>query len=231
VWPARAGTAQVASANWLALATFAGRYAPSGLALLLDVGTTTTDIVPLQDGVPVPRGRDDPSRLLSGELAYRGWRRTPLMALLSGPAVAAERFATTHDVYLALGLVEEGPLDTDTADGRPATRGDAARRIARMWCAEPDELDVFAAACLIGSRLEDEVGAAIARVVDRLPRWPQTVLLSGSGELLGVGGLAQSGLSGYVSIVSLAAKLGAAVSAAACAHAACVLCREREGRG
>ena len=53
---------KVASANWLALATFAGRFAPAGSALLIDVGTTTTDIIPLIDGRPVPEGRTDPER-------------------------------------------------------------------------------------------------------------------------------------------------------------------------
>ena len=69
-----------AAANWLALATFAGRYAPKGPALLIDVGSTTTDIVPLQDGRPTPQGRTDPERMRSGELVYTGVRRTPLCA-------------------------------------------------------------------------------------------------------------------------------------------------------
>ena len=50
----------VAAANWLALAAFAGRFASTGPSLLLDIGSTTTDIVPLCDGQPVPRGRNDP---------------------------------------------------------------------------------------------------------------------------------------------------------------------------
>src|SRR5436309_2230449 len=43
-----------AASNWLALATFAGRYALRGPAVLIDIGSTTTDIVPLLDGRPVP---------------------------------------------------------------------------------------------------------------------------------------------------------------------------------
>src|SRR5262245_36408871 len=72
---ARATALQVASANWLALATFAGRFAPDGPALLLDVGSTTTDVVPLADGRPVPLGRTDPERLGLQELVYTGVRR------------------------------------------------------------------------------------------------------------------------------------------------------------
>ncbi|HZU35347.1 MAG TPA: hydantoinase/oxoprolinase family protein, partial [Gemmataceae bacterium] len=73
---------KVAAANWLALATFAGRYASSGTALVIDIGSTTTDIVPLVQGRPVPRGRTDPERLRTNELVYTGVRRTPLCALL-----------------------------------------------------------------------------------------------------------------------------------------------------
>src|SRR5208337_88148 len=48
------------AANWLALATFACRHAQAGTALLVDIGSTTTDIVPLSHGKPIPRGRTDP---------------------------------------------------------------------------------------------------------------------------------------------------------------------------
>src|SRR5205085_2837373 len=65
---ARAEPMSVAAANWLALATFAGRFAPKGPALVLDIGSTTTDLVPLCDGRPVPHGRNDPERLRCREL-------------------------------------------------------------------------------------------------------------------------------------------------------------------
>ena len=127
----------VAAANWLALATWAGRLAPSGSALVLDVGSTTTDVIPLHAGVPCPVGRTDPERLHSGELIYTGIRRTPVCALGGADSrLAAEWFATTHDVYLLLGQVAEDPSDSDTADGRPATRAHAHARLARMLCAD-----------------------------------------------------------------------------------------------
>ena len=95
----------VAAANWHALATWVGRMVPQGEALLLDVGTTTTDIIPLSAGIPVPAGLTDRERLISGELVYSGVRRTPLCALVRSLPyrgaecpVAAELFATTLDV-------------------------------------------------------------------------------------------------------------------------------------
>src|SRR5262245_10659567 len=99
---ARHEALKVASANWLALATFAGRLVPQGPAILLDMGTTTTDIVPLVNGRPAPFGWTDTDRLYSRELVYRGWRRTPL-AVVGDPALAAELFATMHDVCVVLG--------------------------------------------------------------------------------------------------------------------------------
>jgi (4-(4-[2-(gamma-L-glutamylamino)ethyl]phenoxymethyl)furan-2-yl)methanamine synthase len=122
---------RVAAANWHALATFAGRYVPEGRAILVDVGSTTTDIIPILDGVPVPHSKTDFDRLASREFIYTGVRRTPVCSLM-GFDGAAELFATTLDVYLMLGMIPENPDDRDTADGRPATRKHAHARLARM---------------------------------------------------------------------------------------------------
>ena len=118
----------VAAANWHALATWAGRIAPAGKALLADLGSTTADFIPIENGMPVPVGRTDLERLQSGELVYSGVRRTPLCAVASSVEfrgascpLAAELFATTLDVYLLLGERADEPANTDTANGKPAT--------------------------------------------------------------------------------------------------------------
>src|SRR5262249_14714273 len=72
---------KVAAANWHALATFAGRLMPEGPGVLIDVGSTTTDVIPYFNAVPVPRGRTDPERLRCEELLYVGVRRTPVCAV------------------------------------------------------------------------------------------------------------------------------------------------------
>src|SRR5262249_4723112 len=134
---ARSDPLLVAAANWLALGAFAGRFAPAGPALLIDIGSTTTDLIPLYDGTPVPRGRCDEERLRCHELVYTGVRRTPLCAFL-GSGGAAELFATTLDVYIVLGDLPEDGNDRNTADGRPATRAAAHARLARMRCADAE---------------------------------------------------------------------------------------------
>jgi probable H4MPT-linked C1 transfer pathway protein len=223
---ARAAPLQAAAANWLALATWAGRHAPEGPALLVDVGSTTTDVVPLLDGRPVPAGRTDPERLRCGELVYFGVRRTPLCAVLFAE-VAAELFATTLDACLVLGLLPEDPGDTGTADGRPATRAAAHARLARMLCADLEttteqERRILAEHAL--AYLVHIIGSAVDNVPERLPGLPQTYVLAGSGEFLArmVLGRPMRPL-GAARVVSVAELLGPDVSQAACAYAVAVL--------
>lgn len=211
---------QTASANWLALATFAGRYAPSGTALLMDVGTTTTDLIPLSAGKPIPTGRTDAARLVSGELLYRGWRRTPLCAIYHEGA--AEWFATMHDVCLVLHRTPDCPDDRDTADGQPATREAALRRLARMRCADVSELGEEAIVALgveVERRVHAEIRRCVLAIVERLPERPRTLIVSGSGSWLTGPTLDEFA----VPCVSLDAALGTKLSAAACAYAVAVL--------
>jgi probable H4MPT-linked C1 transfer pathway protein len=214
---ARAQPLRMASANWLALATFAGRHVLQGPALLLDIGSTTTDIVPLRDGGPTPIGRTDPERMRSGELVYRGVRRTPLCVL--SDVAAAELFATTQDVFLALGTTPEDPSDRDTADGRPATRAAAHARLARMLCAdlestsEKERLDL---AGYFAFRLTEALARAVRHVAQRyfLDDKPSAAVVSGSGEFLARRVLRPLRGGPPWRVTSLAAKLGPEVSTA-----------------
>jgi probable H4MPT-linked C1 transfer pathway protein len=229
---ARAAPLQAAAANWLALATYAGRLAPMGPALLVDIGSTTTDLIPLQDGRPVPRAKDDYSRLLSRELVYTGVRRTPVCALL-GAEGAAEWFATTLDVYVILGDLPEAADDRDTADGRPVTRAASHARLARMVCADAEtmaEAERYQLALDVQARQVRLLSEAVAVVSASLPGPPATVILAGSGEFLARKGISLSS-SSAVRCVSLAERLGPEISQAACAHAVAVLAREQVDGG
>lgn len=134
---AEAASEQVASANWRASAELVARRLAA--ALFVDIGSTTTDLVPVGGGRVIARGVDDTSRLIAGELVYRGIIRTPLMALahrapFQGEWVPlmAEWFATTADVYRLTG---ELPDDADlhpAADGGEKSIAGSARRLARM---------------------------------------------------------------------------------------------------
>lgn len=132
---ARAGA--VASMNWHATAALAGRFVPD--ALLVDIGSTTADLVPIAAGRPAGRGRTDQERLARGELVYTGLVRTPVMALCErvpfGGAwqpLANEVFATAADVYRVLGELPEDADQMAAADGREKTAAASIARLARM---------------------------------------------------------------------------------------------------
>jgi probable H4MPT-linked C1 transfer pathway protein len=214
-----------AAANWLALATYACRLMPEGAGLVVDIGSTTTDIVPLASGRPCPKGRTDMERLSSVELVYTGVRRTPLCAVLAG-GVAAELFATTLDVYLVLGIIADEPENRHTADGRPATRSAAHGRLARMLCADAETFSLGEAEKLAERALLRQVyqlTMAFDHVAKSLPGPPQTVVLAGEGEFLARLVLKQQNSFRGGRVISLSEHLGPALSRAACAHAVAVL--------
>jgi probable H4MPT-linked C1 transfer pathway protein len=233
---ARRQPAQVAAANWLALSTLAARQVSEAPALLIDIGTTTTDLIPLQRGTVAARGRSDTERLQAGELVYAGVRRTPLCALatelpLRGvpTGLAAELFASTLDVYLTLGDIESNPRDLSTADGRPSTADAARDRLARMVAADRDGFSaadalVFsqaADACLV-DRLVQAAERACRPTIGR----PAAAVIAGSGDFL-ARRLAQRMIEPGGPIVSLKDAWGELASAAGCAFALVQLAAER----
>lgn len=126
----------VASANWLA--SVEAVAARSGSGLLVDVGSTTTDVVPFTCGRARARGYSDRERLGNDELVYTGVVRTPLMAIarrvpLRGEwiGVTAEHFATMADVYRLTGQLPAHGDQGDTADGAGKSPAQSAVRLAR----------------------------------------------------------------------------------------------------
>ena len=70
----------VAAANWLATALLVARDFTD--CLLVDIGSTTTDIIPIRGGRVLAEGRNDPERLRQSELLYTGALRTPICAIV-----------------------------------------------------------------------------------------------------------------------------------------------------
>jgi probable H4MPT-linked C1 transfer pathway protein len=134
---AREHTGLVASANWHACASFIALRCRD--AIFIDMGSTTTDVVPIVDGAVAARGYTDAQRLAAGELVYTGLVRSFIMACADrAPFKGAwtplinENFANMADVYRILGSL---PVDADmmaTADGRGKTREGSRARLARM---------------------------------------------------------------------------------------------------
>ena len=217
-----------AAANWLALATLAARLVPNSGGILIDVGSTTTDLIPLEKGLVCARGRSDTSRLQTGELVYAGIRRTPICALATELPVrgiptglAAEIFASTLDVYLTLGDIPPEPEDLSTADGRPATLVAARDRLSRMVGADRDGFSTedaleFAQAAdeKLTARLVEAAQRACAATIGR----PAAAVIAGSGTFL-ASRVAHRLVDLGAPIISLEEAWGAVASAAGCAFA------------
>lgn len=223
-----------AASNWHALARFAGRFCQSASALLIDVGSTTTDIIPLINGNVAAQGTTDTERLAVGELVYSGVVRNPVCAVVDAlpwrgrqVPIAQEVFATTRDAYLLLGDLAEDATDCQTADGRPATRAAARNRLERMICADRGTFsddDALAAATAVSRGQLSKLGIAARNVLRRFAEPPATVILAGQGEFVGRRLCERLQLNS--TIVSLAEELGGGVSQVAPAHALAVLGRE-----
>jgi probable H4MPT-linked C1 transfer pathway protein len=224
----RADPLLAAAANWLALAKVAAREIPDRSGLLIDIGSTTTDLIPLAAGSVAARGRTDTGRLQSGELVYAGVRRTPVAALATSlpfrgraTGLAAELFATTLDVYLTLGDLADDAADLDTADARPATRDAARDRLARMVGADREDFtpdDALAFARAADEALRERLARSARQACEPIGGMPQVMVVSGSGEFLArrlAGRVAPPGTP----VVSLGELWGPAASTAACARA------------
>ena len=189
---ARARPWDVAAANWMATAlAVAGAYPD---ALLIDVGSTTADVVPIVAGRVAATGHNDLERLLAGELVYTGVLRTNLAAIaprvpIRGEwcPVSSEYFAISADVHLVLGRLAPEAYDCPTPDGRPATVACARERIARLVCSDVDQLDageIDAIAAFLGGEQLRQIEEAARRVERPLP--PEApVVAVGAGAFLG----------------------------------------------
>ena len=142
-------TLEVASANWHATAALIARHYQG--ALLVDVGTTTTDLIPIKDGAVAARGATDAERLTESELLYTGVVRTPVMAVAhSAPfkgrvqRLAAERFATMADVWRLTGDLPNDADPYPAADQRGKSGPESAARLARMLGRDESEAELGA---------------------------------------------------------------------------------------
>jgi (4-(4-[2-(gamma-L-glutamylamino)ethyl]phenoxymethyl)furan-2-yl)methanamine synthase len=225
-----------AAANWLALANLAARSIPESRGLLIDIGSTTTDLIPLNLGRVAARGRSDTERLQTGELVYAGMRRTPVCALatelpLRGivTGLAAEIFASTLDVYLTLGDIAASPSDLSTADGRPATVEAARVRLARMVGADRDDFsedDARAFARAADECLIHRLVRAAERAAGSTTGRPAVAVVAGSGEFL-ARRVALRILEPGGTIIGLKEVWGDVASSAGCAFALVKLAAER----
>jgi probable H4MPT-linked C1 transfer pathway protein len=210
---------RVAAANWMASATLVARTFPD--ALFLDVGSTTSDIIPIVAGQVVARGKTDPARLRSGELVYTGALRTPVCAVVRWVPqrgrrcrVAAEHFAVVADVHLWRGRIDERDYTCETPDGRGRSRQEAGARLARMVCADLEMLDaadITAIAEHVARAQVRHIGAGLQQIMRRLgTQCPRVAVVAGQGAFVARDAAREVGLANR----DLADGMGAAAARA-----------------
>lgn len=135
----------VAAANWIATAKIASKIEDN--CIMIDTGSTTTDIIPIKNGSECARGRSDLERLKTGELVYSGILRTNIAALVEKVPlgddwvrISAELFAVTADVHLILGNITEKEYTCSTPDGTGKSKEECMRRISRIICGDLEML-------------------------------------------------------------------------------------------
>lgn len=165
---------ELAAANWAASARLIGEEV--GDCIFVDVGSTTSDVIPIKNGKHVA-GHTDFSRLLRDELFYAGTLRTNLAALLETVdldvgtcRVSSELFANTADAYMLLGDIDKELYTCETADGAGKNMIDCMRRLARVVCADLTEIseeDVYRLAKNVKERQIELLCNSISTVAEK----------------------------------------------------------------
>ncbi len=220
----------IASANWLATVQHAARWAEGGAGLLVDIGSTTTDLIAFEGGRVLGQARSDAARLASGGLVYHGVVRTPLCALaprvpLRGEAVNVmnEFFATTADIYRLTGELDPAhdlhPAADNAVKDLPSTR----QRLARMVGLDARDLAADEALALAQAWR----GAQVQEIAGQLRRVAATaglagevsVVAAGCGAFLVPSLLGPAGLAGRARIVDYGREVAMPASPALAAWA------------
>jgi probable H4MPT-linked C1 transfer pathway protein len=135
--------ADLAAANWSASSALVSK--DSGDCLFVDMGSTTTDLIPIISG-PLC-AKTDFERLANGELVYMGLLRTSLGSLLQSVTlngknipVCPEFFSIIADAHIVTGQISSDQYSCDTPDGYGKDQSFAKRRLARIVCADLGEI-------------------------------------------------------------------------------------------
>ena len=193
-----------AATNWLASAQFLSEKYKD--VIFVDIGSTTTDVIPIVGG-EIKAEKTDFARLKSGELIYSGVLRTSVAALLTRVAIggveyrlSSEYFATTADVYLMLGYTRTDVYQYQiTAGYSPSIhvirgtheengddlRINAMRRLARVVCCDLDDIGAEGAVTIAKQVYEKQV----EELIDSLKRiielyGLETVVSAGIGDFI-----------------------------------------------
>jgi len=136
----------IAAANWVATSLFLGKFIPQ--CILIDAGSTTVDIIPISNSIPIAQGKNDIERLMHHELVYTGGLRATIPSIThfvpyknKNVRISFEKFALISDVHRILYNISENEYINDTADNRSKSIEDCYARLARVICLDLETIN------------------------------------------------------------------------------------------
>jgi len=160
-------TFELNSMNWHATASFISNFFPN--CILVDIGSTTTDIIPIKNKEIISKGTNDYQRLKSSELIYLGVLRTPIQAVEKKKNLINENFANLSDVYRVLNKIPRTVDLLPTLDNKTKNKHDSARRIARIF-GKDYKKNHFLKWKRTACQIEDEHLKILKRVVNKIEK-------------------------------------------------------------
>jgi probable H4MPT-linked C1 transfer pathway protein len=184
---------KVASANWAATGWMISQLIKN--CIVVDVGSTTTSIIPVINGKIAAEGRTDLEKLQNGELVYSGSLRTNVAAIVNAipvrgkmARVSSELFAQSGDVHLILDNIGEEEYTTETCDGHGKTGREAMARLARVVCADIEiltEQEIVDMAKFVYDRQVEQISGGLKQVHERIKKLPKEnirIVVTGIGR-------------------------------------------------
>ena len=187
---AKKNALMVASANWAATGWITKQMIKD--CIIVDVGSTSTSIIPIANGEVAVEGRTDLEKLQNGELVYSGVLRTNVATIVNSikvhgnkTRVSSELFAQSGDVHLLLNNITEDDYTSDTCDGRGKTHNGASARLARVVCADLDmlnEQDIIEMAKFVYQKQIVQIANGLKQVKERFNHKKNTAVVTGIGR-------------------------------------------------
>ena len=231
---------KVAAANWASTGWLVAQMVKT--CVIIDVGSTSTSIIPVIDGRVSAAGKTDLEKLMVGELVYTGSLRTNVAAIVRSVSlrhcvvgVSSELFAQSADAHLVLGNISEEAYTVETADGRGKSKAEALARLARVVCTDVEmltEQEIIQIARYIHGKQVEQVLEGMKQVYSRVKSLTTAkipVVVTGLGKDFIAGTAAQR--LGVDEIIDLGKLVGkAAVTASPAVGVALMAASKLEGR-
>ena len=127
---------EIISMNWHSIGKLSEKKVKN--AILIDFGSTTTDLICIKNGQMKYESSDDFGRINNSELLYTGFMRTPLFAITpyinyikKRIKLIPENFSNTSDIYRIKKEIKKNFDIDNTLDNRSKTLESSMQRVSR----------------------------------------------------------------------------------------------------